>query len=83
MASLIGRLRRRDDDPEPTPDDATTGHRDVDDSSAASTHGPPAEPSQEARTPLGSDGVPYRPGDPRFPDTWGRHPRSPYARSIG
>jgi hypothetical protein len=70
LRDLARRLRRRSDGGDAAVDKATTGDS-GDSLDAVETPGPPAEDPQDARTPKGSNGVPYRPGDPRFPDVWG------------
>jgi hypothetical protein len=82
MGSLIGRLRRGGD-PETPVEDAPARHQDATSPSPVATPGPMPTTPQNVRTPLGSDGVPYRRDDPRFPDVWGRRTgRSPMARPI-
>jgi hypothetical protein len=71
-----------DNRPEPALEDAREGGQDPGDSPPVDPIGESGPPPEEPRTPLGSDGVPYHPDDPRFPDVWGAHPRSPFARLI-
>jgi hypothetical protein len=82
---LIGRLRRREDLATGA-EDARERDQHPGDPPRVETPGDPdaaIQDDQEPRTPNGSDGVPYHPDDPRFPDVWGAHPRSPFARIIG
>jgi hypothetical protein len=81
LRSLVRRVRRRED-LTTAPREATTGDEVLDDPPRVDPVGESGQPPEEPRTPKGSDGVPYHPDDPRFPDVWGNHPRSPFGRLI-
>jgi hypothetical protein len=89
LRDLARRLRGRSDGGEGAIDEATTGDSGGDEDNAVDPPSPPAEDHQDARTaspkpePVTSyrDGVPFRRGDPRWPDVWG-HRRDPWLDPI-